>query len=99
MYNDIGLSSARGTGTNGFVKRNMSHLKPRAQIQSSQQALSQKPPNEAILAHEKRRAIHLKCVKLEEMLRNKGTSDDDIKAPACLFSATPNSSCNAFMLI
>ena len=31
MYNGIGLTTARGSGTSGYVQKNLSHVKPYAQ--------------------------------------------------------------------
>jgi len=31
MYNGIGLTTARGSGTSGYVQKNLSHIKPYAQ--------------------------------------------------------------------
>ena len=31
MYNGIGLTTARGSGTSGYVQKNLSHVKPFAQ--------------------------------------------------------------------
>jgi hypothetical protein len=31
MYNGVGLQSARGSGTSGFVQKNLSHITPGTQ--------------------------------------------------------------------
>ena len=36
MYNGIGLKTARGSGTNGFVQRNLSYIRPSRVLQFSQ---------------------------------------------------------------
>ena len=28
MYNGVGLQTARGSGTSGYVQKNLSHIKP-----------------------------------------------------------------------
>ena len=32
MYNGVGLQSVRGTATNGYVQRNLAHVKPRTKV-------------------------------------------------------------------
>ena len=36
MYNGIGLKTARGSGTNGFIQRNLSYIAPSRALQFSQ---------------------------------------------------------------
>jgi hypothetical protein len=32
MYNGVGLTSVRGTATNGYVQRNLAHSKPKTKV-------------------------------------------------------------------
>lgn len=32
MYNGVGLTTVRGTATNGYVQRNMAFMRPKAQV-------------------------------------------------------------------
>ncbi len=79
MYNGIGLTTPRGSGTNGYVQRNMAFMsdKPRVQYQTYEQlqkkAPIHKPPNPEIIEHEKKRQIE---VKLMEWASNAGLLDD-----------------------
>lgn len=74
MYNGIGLSTARGSGTNGYVQRNFAQTKNRTakSQQMSEKLLKQeerkssnvtatRKPNGEILLHEKKRKVESKC--------------------------------------
>ncbi|KAI9103248.1 hypothetical protein DFS34DRAFT_642105 [Phlyctochytrium arcticum] len=79
MYNGIGLSTARGSGTNGYVQRNLSTLKPRTKF-SDQRFDETKAPvirkaNQEILTHERKREIELKCFTLQQQLEAKGETE------------------------
>lgn len=81
MYNGIGLTTARGSGTSGYVQRNLSSLnkqkhkkedyKTEEDIQRMEAALS-RPPNKDILNHQKKRQIELWCLEERERLEAKG---------------------------
>ena len=77
MYNGIGLSTVRGSGTNGYVTRNLSHVRPSKDkvnykteddIKKSEAALS-RGPNQGILDHERKRKLEVKCLELEDVLK------------------------------
>ena len=81
-YNGIGLSTARGTGTNGFVQRNISYVKPRhsgtANFSGRHNSASVadwtgRRANKDILLHEKKRQVEVKCLELRDLLERKGT--------------------------
>lgn len=81
MYNGIGVSTARGTGTNGYIQRNFSALKPRNDTRQSMTPESHKQqmerelhrkPNAEILEHERKRQIEVKCFELRDELENEG---------------------------
>ena len=68
MYNGVGLQTARGSGTSGYVQKNLSHVIPGAPYKQQDygQILKQmkenplappKPPNLELLEHEKKRKI------------------------------------------
>ena len=80
MYNNIGLTTPRGSGTNGYVMKNMSFLQARnekrdylkeADVRKHEQSLMKKP-NKDILEHERKRAIELKCLELQDMMEDQG---------------------------
>jgi hypothetical protein len=70
-YNGIGLKTPRGSGTNGYVQRNLGHLqfsRPSYEQQKQQNAVVdlQRPPNEEILEHDRKRAIEVKVAEWAE---------------------------------
>lgn len=80
MYNNIGLQTPRGSGTSGYVTRNLSHIQQRREKQDylkendlkrHEQTLTKKP-NKEILEHERKREIELKCVELQDMMEDQG---------------------------
>ncbi|WFD17975.1 RNA-splicing factor [Malassezia caprae] len=83
MYNGIGLQTARGSGTNGYVQKNLSHLRPRDPLPGRNEPEA-KPrtvaPDVAILDHERRRKIELQCLELQDELEERGLPDDEVRA-------------------
>ena len=72
MYNGIGLTTARGSGTNGYVQRNLSALrfqrshKSYEEVDKEAELFEQRlgrAPNKALLTHEKKRKIEIKCLR------------------------------------
>ena len=68
MYNGIGLNTVRGSGTNGYVQKNASYVRPKKeridynteeQIQKSE-ALTRREPNQGILDHERKRRLEVR---------------------------------------
>ncbi len=80
MYNGIGLTTARGSGTNGYVTRNLAFVhttKEKVKYKTEEEiqkldSLSQKKPNLEILDHERKRKLELKCLELQEELQDQG---------------------------
>ena len=86
MYNGIGLTTPRGSGTNGYVQRNIASIRHRrekvdyktdADLQRLDKALH-KQPNKEILDHEWKRGIELKCLQLREELEGEGWVDPNM---------------------
>lgn len=80
MYNGIGLQTARGTGTNGFVQRNLSYVrvnrekveyKPDEEIKKLE-AYASKKGNAELLQHDRKRKIELKCLEMQELMAEQG---------------------------
>merc|ERR1711934_701990 len=75
MYNGIGLTTQRGSGTNGYVQRNLSFVqqkKDRINYKTEDEIkwrdkADQMEPNEGILQHQRKRKMELKCLELEEL--------------------------------
>ena len=86
MYNGIGLSTVRGSGTSGYVQRNLSHVpatKEKRKIDYKTEAdLSKEEkirgPNQGILDHEKKRKIEVKCAELEDLLVDQNLAEEEI---------------------
>lgn len=76
MYNGLGLGTARGSGTNGYVQRNLSFAKPKQQNSNykyDQEAPKPaRKPNAEVLLHKSKRLIEVECLTYEEELRDSG---------------------------
>ncbi|KAG6911729.1 hypothetical protein DXG01_007979 [Tephrocybe rancida] len=84
MYNGIGLTTPRGSGTNGYVVRNLSTLRSHETSQDRASAWDSAPPkhrepDEAILEHERKRKVEVKCLELQLDLEDKGVDEDEIE--------------------
>lgn len=81
MYNNIGLQTARGSGTNGYVQRNLSLLRSRKEKVeyhtnedlAKLEQMNTKKPNQEILEHERKRQIELKCMELQDLMEDQGS--------------------------
>ncbi|KAI9136791.1 hypothetical protein BKA69DRAFT_1128770 [Paraphysoderma sedebokerense] len=87
MYNGIGLVTPRGSGTNGYVQRNRSHIRPRndrVEYKSidlkDNNGPTLKQPNKDILEHERKRAVEVKCLELQMELEDEGLDEDEIES-------------------
>jgi len=90
MYNGIGLTTARGSGTSGYVQKNLSHVKPYAQQTQRDSFLKElqalkdnvlappKKANKEILLHQQKRDIQLQLVKMRDKLEQEGKSQEEI---------------------
>jgi hypothetical protein len=93
MSSNVGLTTPRGSGTSGYVQRNLSTLKPRdtgygapypprnSLNPSSDYASSlpprQRQPDQAILAHDRQREVEVKVFELRDQLEDEGKLDED----------------------
>ena len=77
MSANVGLSTPRGSGTSGYVQRNLSFLKPRDGTftkppvpydSDNRGEFKQRQPDKQILEHEKRRAIEVQLVEERDRL-------------------------------
>lgn len=91
MYNGIGLTTPRGSGTNGYVQRNLSSLrvkrprddrggerdeKDRERLESQ----LNRQPNAEILEHQRKRQLEVKCAELQDMMEEQGWAAKALKA-------------------
>ena len=80
MYNGIGLTTARGSGTNGYVTRNLAFVhntKDKVKYKTEEEilkldAISHKKPNLEIIDHERKRKLEIKCLEYREELEDEG---------------------------
>jgi cwf21 domain len=76
MSDNVGLSTPRGSGTSGYVQRNLSHLRPREQAKPYNiddfQRHRQRKPDTNILEHERKRKIEVKVFELRDRLEDEG---------------------------
>ena len=90
MSSNVGLSTPRGSGTSGYVQRNLSHLRVRdnpypppssssnsssSHDPSRHQAHRQRQPDADILEHDRRREIELRVFELRDRLED-GEADE-----------------------
>ncbi|KAL9052464.1 MAG: hypothetical protein Q9162_005376 [Coniocarpon cinnabarinum] len=92
MSSNVGLATPRGSGTSGYVQRNLSHPKPRSKpypslddLHNDAKAPKHKPrqPDAEILAHDRKRQIEVKVLELRDALEEKGELDEDAIDDAC----------------
>ena len=72
MYNGLGLQTARGSGTNGYVQRNLSFNKRSSQdpnyVHNQPPPKPARKPSADILVHRNKRRIEVECLQYEEEL-------------------------------
>ena len=94
MFNGVGLQTARGSGTSGYITKNMSYIKPgqNPKTQFNQmdygKVLKQmkenptplpRPPNQELLQHEKLRLIESKLYTYKKDLMKEGIAEEEIQ--------------------
>lgn len=93
MYNGIGLQTARGSGTNGYVQRNLALIrsgKNKIDFRTEEElmkleAQTTKGPNAEILAHARKRALELKCAEMEDVMREQGYDEREVEEKVEVF--------------
>ena len=86
MYNGIGLASVRGSGTNGYVQKNMAHVSRQRTANRKEQRGTEPRPlvaprkaNTEIVDHNRKRAVEVKCLALQEELEEQGLPDEQVE--------------------
>ncbi|KAI0309255.1 hypothetical protein OF83DRAFT_1019086, partial [Amylostereum chailletii] len=83
MYNGIGLTTPRGSGTNGYVVRNLSALRSHESHNRSNAwdvaPPKHREPDQEILEHERKRKVEVKCLELQLELEDKDFEEDEIE--------------------
>ncbi|KAI8600124.1 hypothetical protein EDD21DRAFT_306974, partial [Dissophora ornata] len=82
-YNGIGLSTARGSGTNGYIVRNLGHLRHRKTDFLQADPYDDEPkirkPNAELVQHEQKRSIEVKCMTLQDELEDEGVDEEEVE--------------------
>jgi hypothetical protein len=86
MYNGIGLQTARGTGTNGYVQKNLSYVritKEKVDYKTDDdlkkiESYMNRKGNAEIIEHERKRKIELKCIEMQDLMAEEGYTDEEI---------------------
>jgi hypothetical protein len=77
-YNGIGLQTARGSGTNGYVQRSLAHIRNKPKTPYSRDRDLEKPrtktrkANPEIMEHDRKREIEVRCLELQDKLEEEG---------------------------
>ncbi|RMX68050.1 hypothetical protein DD238_002870 [Peronospora effusa] len=94
MYNGIGLRTVRGSGTNGYVQRNLSYVnasRTRQTLVNNQRGGSSEdfgargggknrlPPNAEILLHEKKRKVELHLLEMSLEMEERDCDPEEIE--------------------
>lgn len=82
MSSNVGLSTPRGSGTSGYVQRNLSNLRPRetfAPYPASLPAHRQRQPNAEILEHDRLRQIEVQVFDLRDKLEEEEVDEEEIE--------------------
>lgn len=84
MSSNVGLSTPRGSGTSGYVQRNLAYIKPRDRSKPYPTGLDsmkhrQRQPDKEILEHARKREIEVKVFELRDKLEDQGVEDEEIE--------------------
>ena len=83
MSSNVGLTTPRGSGTSGYVQRNLSVLKtrdygtPYPDPKKGDSSRAHRKPDKEILDHDRRRDIEVKVFDLRDELEEDGKLDED----------------------
>lgn len=104
MYNNIGLPTPRGSGTNGFVERNLASVRPMTSSRGdvsrgSDRVAFGRKPSEDILEHNRKRMVIVKCMELREKLEKQGLSNSEVEANVSKLQSQLKSEMNSRLLL
>ncbi len=77
MSDNVGLSTPRGSGTSGYVQRNLAQIRPRDSGAPYSKDLDvlrhkQRRPDKGILEHDRKREVEIKVLELRDKLEEEG---------------------------
>ncbi|KAI1094742.1 cwf21-domain-containing protein [Rostrohypoxylon terebratum] len=84
MSDNVGLSTPRGSGTSGYVQRNLAHLKPRDRPAPyntkdfDAMKHRQRQPDKDILEHDRKREVEIKVLELRDKLEDEGCTEEEM---------------------
>ncbi|KAL3425849.1 pre-mRNA-splicing factor CWC21 [Phlyctema vagabunda] len=83
MSSNVGLTTPRGSGTSGYVQRNLAHLRPRDQERGAPYSKDighrQRQPDKEILEHDRKREVEAKVFELQDKLEEEGIDEEEIE--------------------
>ncbi|KAK0623001.1 cwf21 domain-containing protein, partial [Immersiella caudata] len=86
MSDNVGLSTPRGSGTSGYVQRNLANFRPRdmgapyAPRESNHLRHKPRQPDQGLLEHDRKREVEVKVFELRDKLEDQGVDEEDIDA-------------------
>lgn len=79
MSDNVGLSTPRGSGTSGYVQRNLAFQRPRDSASpytrrpdDLHQAHRPRAPDQGLLEHDRKREVEVKVFELRDKLEDEG---------------------------
>jgi len=90
MYNGIGLTTARGSGTNGYVQRNISAIrktKEKVPDYQEKEDSAVRPFDPQLVEHERRRQAEVRCMELRDLLEEQNLPESEINEKVNAFRA------------
>jgi hypothetical protein len=82
MSDNVGLATPRGSGTSGYIQKNLAQMRPRdraAPYPSDHQQYKQRQPDKGILEHDRKREVEVKVFELRDKLEDEGVGEDEIE--------------------
>ncbi|KAH6624276.1 cwf21 domain-containing protein [Chaetomium sp. MPI-SDFR-AT-0129] len=87
MSDNVGLSTPRGSGTSGYVQRNLAHQRPRDMAapylpRNDADSMRHKPrqPDKGLLEHDRKREVEVKVFELRDKLEEDEVDEDEIES-------------------
>ncbi|PTB41396.1 RNA-splicing factor [Trichoderma asperellum] len=82
MSDNVGLSTPRGSGTSGYVQRNLAQVRPRdygaPYPKDRDMRHKQRQPDKGILEHDRKREIEVKVFDLRDKLEEEEVEEEEI---------------------
>ncbi|KAL2156502.1 hypothetical protein VTH82DRAFT_1247 [Thermothelomyces myriococcoides] len=88
MSDNVGLPTPRGSGTSGYVQRNLAHMKPRDRVapypprnnDADGQRHKPRQPDKGLLEHDRKREVEVKVFELRDKLEEEGVDEEEIES-------------------